>query len=215
MASTSAAPTSSYRYEDGSSFCTLLPRPARTSPMNSARASWSMPGANMQEFLSVAGRWSRARSARMLWPDPAFDGTASPYHGGVQMTSFKKYSRVILMSGLALAGCGKSGPPYSVTDALKTFKLEPGFHVEKYLSEPDVESPVAMEVDENGRVYVVEDRGYPLSTDNPLGRVKMIEDTNGDGIPDRVTIFTDKLIMPTGVMRWKKGILVTDAPNVW
>ena len=44
---------------------------------------------------------------------------------------------------------------------------------------------------------------------------RLIEDTNGDGIPDRVTIFADKLVMPTGVMRWKKGILVTDAPNVW
>jgi len=131
------------------------------------------------------------------------------------MISFNNYWRVILLSSFALTGCRKSGPPYSVADALKTFKVESGFHVEKFLSEPDVESPVAMDVDENGRVYVVEDRGYPLSTDNPLGRVKMIEDTNGDGIPDRVTVFADKLIMPTGVMRWKKGILVTDAPNVW
>jgi putative membrane-bound dehydrogenase-like protein len=72
-----------------------------------------------------------------------------------------------------------------------------------------------MDVDENGRIYVVEDRGYPLSTETPLGRIKLIEDTNGDGIPDRVTIFADKLVMPTGIMRWKKGILVTDAPNVW
>jgi putative membrane-bound dehydrogenase-like protein len=116
---------------------------------------------------------------------------------------------------LILAGCRKPGPPYSVYDALKTFKVESGFHIEKFASEPNVENPVAMEVDENGRTYVVEDRGYPLSTDNPLGRVKLLEDTNGDGIPDRVTIFADKLVMPTGVMRWKKGILVTDAPNVW
>src|SRR6266481_2297094 len=100
------------------------------------------------------------------------------------MNSFNRYWRVILLSGLALTGCRKSGPPYSVADALKTFKVESGFHVEKFLSEPDVESPVAMEVDENGRVYVVEDRGYPLSTDNPLGRVKMVEDTNGDGVAD-------------------------------
>jgi hypothetical protein len=45
------------------------------------------------------------------------------------MISFKRYWRVILLSGLALAGCRKSGPPYGVTDALKTFKVEPGFHV--------------------------------------------------------------------------------------
>ena len=121
-----------------------------------------------------------------------------------------------LFAGMVLLwGCGKSGPPYRVDDALKTFKVESGFHVEKFLSEPDVVSPVAMDVDENGRIYVVEDRGYPLSTDTPLGRIKMLEDTDGDGIPDHVTIFADNLVMPTGVMRWKKGILVTDAPNVW
>jgi len=114
-----------------------------------------------------------------------------------------------------MTGCRKSGPPFGVEEALRTFKLEPGFHIEKFAAEPDVVSPVAMEFDEDGRMYVVENRGYPLSTDNPLGRVKLLEDTNKDGVPDRTTIFADKLLMPTGVMRWKKGILVTDAPNVW
>lgn len=132
-----------------------------------------------------------------------------------QNISSRKYWQVLSLFALAITGCRKSGPPYSAEDALKTFKVESGFHVEKFLAEPDVVSPVAMDFDENGRIYVVEDRGYPLSTDNPLGRIKLIEDTNGDGIPDRVTIFADKLVMPTGVMRWKKGILVTDAPNVW
>ena len=47
-----------------------------------------------------------------------------------------------------------------------------------------------------------------------MGRIKLLEDTNGDGIPDRSTIFADSLTMPTGVMRWKKGILVTDAPDL-
>lgn len=109
---------------------------------------------------------------------------------------------------LALTACRRPGPPYSAADALKTFKIEPGFHIERFASEPAVEGPVAMDIDEDGRVYVVEDRGYPLSTDKPLGRVKLMQG-------DRVTVFADRLMMPTGVMRWKKGILVTDAPSVW
>jgi len=131
------------------------------------------------------------------------------------MIRFRIFATSVCCAAALMTACRKSGPPYSVDDELKTFKIESGFHVEKFSSEPNVVSPVAMDFDENGRIYVVEDRGYPLSTDNPLGRVKLLEDTNGDGIPDRVTIFADKLIMPTGVMRWKKGILVTDAPNVW
>ena len=114
-----------------------------------------------------------------------------------------------------LCGCGKSGPPFSPKEALKTFHIESGYHAEPFVAEPDVVSPVSMEIDENGDMYVVEDRGYPLNVDGKVGRVKMLRDTNGDGIPDRVTIFADHLTLPTGVMRWKKGILVTDAPDVW
>jgi len=61
----------------------------------------------------------------------------------------------------------------------------------------------------------VEDRGYPQDFEGKLGRIKMLLDTNGDGRPDRTTIFADQLEMPTGVMRWKKGILVTAAPDIW
>ena len=75
-------------------------------------------------------------------------------------------------------------------------------------------SPVAMEFDENGNLYVVEDRGYPLNVKGKVGRVKFLRDTNGDGKPDKTTIFADNLVMPTGVMRWKKGILVTDPPDL-
>src|SRR5712692_5969338 len=110
------------------------------------------------------------------------------------MISLPRYWQITLFVAFLLAGCRKSRPPYGVADALKTYKVESGFHVENVFAEPDVISPAAMDIDENGRIYVVEDRGYPLSTDIPLGRVKMLEDTNGDGIPDKVTIFADKLV---------------------
>jgi putative membrane-bound dehydrogenase-like protein len=116
---------------------------------------------------------------------------------------------------LLLAGCRQSGtPPYSPSQSLKTMKIASGYKIEPFLSEPDIVSPVAMDFDENGDLYVVEDRGYPLNVSGKVGRVKLLRDTNGDGVPDRVTVFADKLVMPTGVMRWKKGILVTDAPDV-
>src|SRR5262245_38883751 len=71
-----------------------------------------------------------------------------------------------------------------------------------------------MEFDENGRVYVVEDPGYPLNVEGKVGRIIVLEDTDGDGRLDRRTVFADRLTMPTGIMRWKKGVLVTDAPDV-
>ena len=115
---------------------------------------------------------------------------------------------------LLAGGCSRSGPPHSPADALKTFRIEPGFRIESYVSEPDIRSPVAMEFDESGRVYVVEAPGYPLKMDAKLGRVIRLEDADGDGRPDRRTVFADRLTMPTGVMAWKNGVLITDAPDV-
>ncbi len=120
----------------------------------------------------------------------------------------------VAVAFISLAGCTRSSPPYSPKQALKTFQIESGFRIETYATEPDIRSPVAMEIDEKGRIYVVEDPGYPLNTEGKVGRIILLEDTDGDGRPDRRSVFADKLTLPTGVMRWRKGILVTDAPDV-
>lgn len=114
-----------------------------------------------------------------------------------------------------VCGCQSSGPPYSPEAALETFQLEPGFRIELFAAEPEIVDPLDMDIDEYGRIYVVENPAYPLEVDRKLGRVKLLQDTDGDGRPDRTTVFADHLTLPTGVMRWKKGILVTDAPDVW
>jgi putative membrane-bound dehydrogenase-like protein len=106
-----------------------------------------------------------------------------------------------------------AGPPYDPKAAIDLMEIEPGFRVELVASEPDIASPVAMEIDENGHLFVVEMPGYPLDM-RPTGRVKLLHDTNGDGRIDRSTVFADQLVLPAGVMRWKKGILVTAAPDV-
>ncbi len=121
-----------------------------------------------------------------------------------------RLSVVLVLLALAQSG---GGPPYSPHDALKSFRLEPGFRIELVASEPDIVSPVAMDIDEDGRWFVVEMPGYPLDV-SPTGRVKLLVDTNGDGRPDRATVFADQLVLPTGVMRWKRGIIVTAAPDL-
>ncbi|MBW7941890.1 MAG: hypothetical protein H3C64_05700, partial [Candidatus Kuenenia stuttgartiensis] len=46
--------------------------------------------------------------------------------------------------------------------ALATFEVEPGFKIEMIASEPMVSDPVDMEIDEYGRLFVVEMHGYPI-----------------------------------------------------
>ncbi len=105
------------------------------------------------------------------------------------------------------------GPPYSPADSMATMQVEAGYRIELVASEPDIESPVAMDFDEQGRLFVVEMPGYPLDT-RPTGRVKLLEDTDGDGRFETSRVFADGLTLPTGVMRWKKGVLVTAAPDL-
>src|SRR5690606_31875409 len=88
------------------------------------------------------------------------------------------------------------------------------FAVELFAAEPLIVDPVAMDVDADGRLYVVENSGYPLDVEGHRGRVKLLHDDDGDGRPDRADVFVEKLVMPTGVMAWKNGIIVTDPPEV-
>jgi putative membrane-bound dehydrogenase-like protein len=106
----------------------------------------------------------------------------------------------------------------SPAEALATFETIPGFHVELVASEPDVASPVAAAFDEDGRLYVAEMRDYPFRPadgEKPLGRVRLLEDKDGDGRFETSHIFADELLWPTGVVPWKQGVFVVAAPNIY
>ena len=110
-------------------------------------------------------------------------------------------------------------PVLSPEEALKTLKLPAGFRAEIVAAEPLVEAPVAASWDDQGRLYVVEMRGYMhdvdgAGEDQPIGRIKRLEDSDGDGVYDRGTIFLDKLVMPRAVMALGDGALVGVPPNL-
>ncbi len=123
----------------------------------------------------------------------------------------------ILFVCSGFVGCKNGSDGFSgksPQEAISTFALPPGFKIELVASEPLISDPVDMEIDEEGRMYVVEMHGYPLDVNN-TGKVILLKDNDGDGKFDSRTVFAEGFIMPTGVMRWKKGVIVTDAPNVY
>lgn len=110
-------------------------------------------------------------------------------------------------------------PPLSPEDELKTLKVAPGFKVELVASEPMIQDPIAVSWDDQGRMYVVEMRGYmhdmdAAGEDQPIGRIQRLEDTDGDGKYDKATTFVDKLLMPRAVMAIGDGALVAEPPNL-
>jgi putative membrane-bound dehydrogenase-like protein len=111
-----------------------------------------------------------------------------------------------------------NGGPRSPREELATFRVPKGFHVELVACEPDVVDPVAMAFDEDGRLYVAEMRGYPnagVATGFVTsGRIKRLEDRDGDGYFETSTIYADNLRFPTAVMPWRGGLLVANAPDL-
>ncbi|MDB5320091.1 MAG: cytochrome c [Phycisphaerales bacterium] len=105
-------------------------------------------------------------------------------------------------------------PAVEAKDAVKTFKVRPGFAMELAASEPNVVSPVAMAFDENGRLFVVEMIDYSERRDEKLGRIRLLEDTDGDGVFDKATVYAEGLPWPTAVFPWKGGVFVGCTPDI-
>ena len=124
-----------------------------------------------------------------------------------------------------LSRIAPKGPP----ESLACLKVREGFRVELVCAEPLVSDPIAIDWDAAGRLWVVEMGDYPQGQDGPQGqngpqggnggefthgRIRVLEDSDHDGKYDRSTVFLDDLGFPTGVMPWRRGILITCAPEI-
>lgn len=117
--------------------------------------------------------------------------------------------------------------PLEPAAAMESFLIKDGFQLQLIAAEPLVTDPVAGAYDENGRLFVVEMNDYPYTdkstdkpnqertTDLPLGKVRLLEDTDDDGVFDRSTIFARDLSWPTGIAVFQGGVFVAATPDVW
>ena len=144
---------------------------------------------------------------------------------------FKSVSALLIFGILALSACWNAGTdepplqellvhlkPLTPEEALKSFEVEEGFHLELAAAEPNVADPIAMAFDENGRMYVAEMRDYPDDPPvggGPAGRVRLLEDTDGDGVFEKSMIFADRVHWPSGIACWKGGVFVAAPPDIF
>lgn len=109
-------------------------------------------------------------------------------------------------------------PPNDPRDpqtAAKMMTVPPGFSVEVVAAEPDIVNPVAMAIDERGRFWITESLEYPRREPGPgKDRVKILEDTNGDGTMDKFTVFMDGLNIPSGIAVGHGGVWVANSPDI-
>jgi mono/diheme cytochrome c family protein/glucose/arabinose dehydrogenase len=114
-------------------------------------------------------------------------------------------------------------PVLSPADEAKKIWLQPGFKLESVLNDPDIQEPAQIAFDGNGRIFVLEIRGYMQDADaagelDPVGRISLHEDKDGDGIYETHHVFVDKLVFPRFVTPFGKDAILTKESNsdeVW
>lgn len=108
--------------------------------------------------------------------------------------------------------------PHSPSESMQRIHIASGYQVELVAAEPLVRDPVAIDWGMDGKLWVAEMADYPLGLDGqgkPGGRIRFLEDSDGDGTYDRSVLFLDEISFPNGIMAWKNGVLVTAAPDIF
>lgn len=160
-----------------------------------------MTGPNSGTSIAMAGYLREGSGRLVLWGSLL----------AAVVSSFACGSRSPLEDGLERRN------PLSPAEALETFQLAEGFRLEVAASEPNVTDPIAMSFDANGRLYVAEMRGYPFDPPpggEPAGRIRLLDDEDGDGVFETARVFADRLHWPSGIACFNGGIFVSAAPDI-
>jgi glucose/arabinose dehydrogenase/mono/diheme cytochrome c family protein len=111
-------------------------------------------------------------------------------------------------------------PVLTAEDAIKTIAVAPGYRIEIVAADPLVGDPVAATYGPDGRLWVVEMRGFMPNPDGKgedakVGMIAVLEDTNHDGRMDKRTVFADGLVLPRALALVGDGLLVAEPPHLW
>jgi putative membrane-bound dehydrogenase-like protein len=106
---------------------------------------------------------------------------------------------------------------FTAEESKKLIQVPTDFDIELFAAEPDITNPIAMAWDEKGRLWVIETVDYPNEVRQQDGtggdRIKICEDTDGDGKADKFTVFADNLNIPTSITFMNGGVLIAQAPH--
>lgn len=128
----------------------------------------------------------------------------------------QKFKILFLCAITATVACKEQKSNISTDE----FILKDGFKIDLVAAEPLLSSPMAMEEDADGKLWVVEMPGYmrdinASEEDTPDGRIVILEDSDKDGVMDKRTVFLDDLVLPRAISLVYGGLLYTDAPKLW
>src|ERR1051326_906511 len=120
-------------------------------------------------------------------------------------------------AGPITTNLARPSPLVPKTNLVSEFQIKRGFRFELVASSPMVCAPAAMAFDESGRLFVAEMRDYPdkRNATPHLGQIRVLQDTDGDGLYDSSTVYADELPAPSAVFCYGGGVFAIAAPDLW
>ncbi|HWL09695.1 MAG TPA: PVC-type heme-binding CxxCH protein [Planctomicrobium sp.] len=97
--------------------------------------------------------------------------------------------------------------PLTPEEQQKTFKLADGLEISLFAAEPFAANPIQMNFDSKGRLWVASSPIYPQLRPGatPNDSIVILEDTDGDGVADKQTVFAEGLLIPTAILPDERG----------
>jgi putative membrane-bound dehydrogenase-like protein len=164
--------------------------------------TWALPG--FQRLVQQAVLYAVPEDARKVWASLKMPELL--YEDGHNVPNYENRSPA-----------PKYQLPLSPDESMKFIQVPAGFSLELFAAEPDIVKPISFTFDERGRLWVIESVNYPNDVrEDGKGddRIKIAEDTNGDGRADKFTIFAEHLNIPTSLTFANGGVIVAAAPHI-
>ncbi len=166
--------------------------------------TWNQPG--FQKLIKEGILWAVDANAKKNWEGFVKDIPLLQYEERANIPNYEKRDPA-----------PKYQLPLSPEESAKLIQVPASFEAQLFASEPDIINPIAMNWDERGRLWVIETVDYPNTVRDDKGqgddRIKICEDTNGDGKADKFTVFAQGLNIPTSFAFANGGIIVSQAPH--
>ena len=173
--------------------------------------TWTNPG--FHDLLERGIRWA-ANKGEVFDSRPRKRGGLTPF-------AYEPASNIPLYlpgkkfgaQGSPIKEMQRPAPP---AESMAHMVVPPGFEPRLFAAEPEIAKPLCMAWDHRGRLWIAESSDYPNDL-QPRGqgddRIKICEDTDGDGRADKFTVFADKLSIPTSIAFSGGGVVVHQAPD--
>jgi hypothetical protein len=132
----------------------------------------------------------------------------------------KKYQALVIVTVILLIAASIAGTNKSAEISFEKYRIADGFQIQLAASEPLIQAPVAIDFDDQGRMWTCEMRGFMpnlagIGDDSPNGRISILEDRDNNGVADHAKVFLDSLVLPRAIAHVYGGLLYTAPPNLW